>query len=33
MEGTSRSGCLLAMALCCFFWAGVLIVALWRGWL
>ena len=27
-------GCLLSLALCCFFWAGVLLLVAWRwGWL
>ena len=27
-------GCILAVALCCFFWAGVLLLVAWRwGWL
>jgi hypothetical protein len=28
--GSPRAGCLLALAFCCFFWAGV-IVLIW-GW-
>lgn len=33
-RGEPAKGCLLGAAVCCFFWAGVLIVvARWLGWI
>lgn len=33
-QGNPRAGCLLALGICCFFWAGVLLLVAWRwGWL